>query len=119
MSFEPAPSLQVCSTSGVQCSHEGCQPGPTYTARLRVVGEEPVTYGKFTESIQFRVPPPQPVVEDIQPDISQAAEPLEGRTTSSSLSAVVPQKILAPLLFVVISGLVLVLAFVLGVYFQF
>lgn len=122
MSCDPALHLQVCSTLDVCCTYEGCQSGHTYAARLRVVGEEPVTYGKFTDPVQFTVPAPPTVVEDTQLPRSQAAESLEGHTASSSLSAVqtvVSQKLLAPLLFLVLSGLVVGLAFVVGVYFKF
>lgn len=94
-----------------------------YTARLRVVGEEPVTYGRFTDPVQFSVPSlpvvPAPV-EDIT--LPRAAESPEGHSTSgvlSTLQTVVPRKFIAPFLFVVLSGLVLVLAFALGVFFKF
>ena len=88
-----------------------------------MVWEEPVTYGRFTDPVQFSVPSlpvgPASVEDDTLP---KAAESLEEHSTPgvlSTLQTVVPQKFIAPFLFVVLSGLVVVLAFALGVLFKF
>lgn len=120
----PFPSLmQVCSTRDVHCSYEGCQPGCSYSARLRVVGEDPVTYGRFTDPVQFSVPPlpAGPVPEEDQP-LPRAAGSPESRSTSravTTLRTLMPQKCLAPCLFALLSGLVVLLAFAMGVFFEF
>ena len=114
--------VQVCSTREVHCSYEGCQPGCSYTARLRVVGEDPVTYGRFTDPVPFSVPPmPAGPASEEDPPLSRAAESLGDHSTGAVTTprTLVPQRLLVPFLFVVLSILVVVLAFAVGVFFEF
>lgn len=116
----PLPLPQICSTRDVSCSYEGCQPGCSYAARVRVVGEEPVAYGRFTDPVQFSVPSVPAMEEDLA--LPKPAEPLQDHSTSSAVSTLqtlVPQRFLVPVLFLLLSVLVVLLAFAVGVFFQF
>ena len=84
------------------------------------MGEEPVAYGRFTEPVQFSVPSVPAMEVDLA--LPKPAEPLRVHSTSSAVSTLqtlVPQKFLAPILFLLLSVLVVLLAFAVGVFFQF
>lgn len=99
----------------MSCSYKGCQPGCSYAARVRVVGEEPVAYGRFTDPVQFSVPSLPGMEEDLV-----LPEPADYSTSSavSTLQTLVPQKFLVPVLFLFLSVLVVLLAFAVGVFFK-
>jgi hypothetical protein len=106
---------QVYAGSATTCSME-CNCGERYEARLRAVVKDPLLYGKFTDPVQFEIPESKLDHPSSTEDTPPAQEIVE-KERQKLLDSLAPYSV--HILFIFLSTVIVLLAFVLGYCFDF
>ena len=93
-----------------------CNCGERYEARLRAVVKDPLLYGKFTDPVQFEIPESKLDHPSSTEDTPPAQEIVE-KERQKLLDSLAPYSV--HILFIFLSTVIVLLAFVLGYCFDF